>query len=76
MHNVIATIQVFTILNHLCDNNRIFLVDSTEEFGRCLNVCGSIPLTFINGVETSGDALSTRAFFNKSIDEYRQNDSM
>jgi hypothetical protein len=66
---MIATIHIFAVFNHLCDGNHIIFADSAEEFGCCLDVSGFAPFTFINGVETARDALSTRVFFNKSIDE-------
>lgn len=64
---MIATVHIFAILNHLCDGNCIVFADSAEELGCCLDVSGFTPFTFINGVETPGNALSTRVFFNKSM---------
>ncbi|SRR6266404_384366 len=69
---MIATIHVFTAFDHLCDGNRIVLADGTEELGCCLDVGSFAPFTVINRVEAAGDALSTRVFFNKSIDEFSQ----
>jgi len=69
---MITTVYFFAIFNQLCDGNRIIFADSAEEFGCCLDVSGFAPFTFINGVETAGDALSTRVFFNKSTDEFRR----
>jgi hypothetical protein len=66
---MIATIYVFTIFDYLSDGDHIILADSAKELGRCLYIGGIAPFTFINGVETAGDALSTRVFLNKSIDE-------
>ena len=68
---MVTTVYFFAILNHLCDGDRIIFADSAEELGCRLDVSRFAPFTFINWVETAGDALSTWVFFNKSADSFR-----
>jgi len=63
--DLVATIQVFPVLDHLLDGEHVILADSAEKSGCCLNVGGFAPFAFVNRVKTPGNTLSAGIFLDK-----------